>query len=219
METMQWTPGGSDQDIEDRCDESGGSGRFGGFGGVHLGIGGMLLVGILSLIFHQKLFSIFSGSGPFYCPEDQKVYMDLGFFQGLENRFGAPGKFAQAYVIAHELAPCSAPARDRIKGPPPSGTGPTLSQSAFRAAQATSRLLRRCVGKLYRATEHYRSDCTLRRASNAAAAVGDDRLQRMTRGRDRPESFTHGSSAQHTAWFKRGLQSGRVSGYDTFATP
>ena len=297
---MQWTPGGSDQDIEDRRDDSGGGGGggFGGFRGVHLGIGGTLIVGILSLIFHQNLFSIFSGSGPspssppsasqpyedsrartqqdaqekpeyefikfvlndvqtnwdkilpestrvpyhhaklvlyrdeypsacgeaqtavgpFYCPEDQKVYLDLGFFQELENRFGAPGKFAQAYVIAHEIGHHV----QRLLGI--ESKVRRLQEQDPRARNQLSvrlELQADCFAGVWGNSTEQRKivdETDVAQGLNAAAAVGDDRLQRMARGRVSPENFTHGSSAQRTEWFKRGLQSGQVSSCDTFAT-
>src|SRR5260370_43356 len=196
--TMQWTPGGADQDIEDRRDDSGGGGQFGGFGGVPLGIGGALIVGILSLIFHQNLFTIFSGSGPAPAsrPSAAQPYED-GRQRTRQDAEEKPEyefiKFVLNDVQAnwYNTLPQSAGVARR---PPEAGVW----------GHATEQ--RNIVG----ATD-------VAQGLNAAAAVGDDRLQRMAQGRVSPESFTHGSSAQRTAWFKRGLQSGNVSACDTFA--
>ena len=159
-----------------------------------------------------------SAVGPFYCPEDQKVYLDLGFFQELEKRFGAPGKFAQAYVIAHEIGhhvQRLLGIESKVRGLQQRNPGARNQLSVKLELQAD------CFAGIWGYSTEQRNivdENDVAQALNAAAAIGDDRLQKMARGRVSPESFTHGSSAQRTEWFKRGLQSGQVSDCNTFAS-
>lgn len=289
---MRWTPGGVSQDVEDRRDDSGGGGfgfggGGGGFGGLHLGIGGTLVLLVLSFVFKTDLFSLFSGggpvatravrttdpsrtageqkevefvsfvlddvqrtwekllpqqgvsyrhaklvlfrdairsacgvaesaTGPFYCPGDEKVYIDLGFYDELKQRFGAPGEFAQAYVLAHEighhvqkLLGIEGKVR-RLQQRDPSARNPLsvrleLQADCFAGVWGNSTGQRNLIDQ---------GDIVA--GLRAAAAVGDDRLQRMATGRVSPESFTHGSSAQRMRWFQQGLNSGRLSVCNTF---
>lgn len=287
---MRWTPGGVSEDVEDRRDDSGGGGfgfgGGGGFGGIHLGIGGTLVLLVLSFLFKTNLFSLFSGApapthsartadpsrsageqkqvefvsfvlddvqrtwekllpqsgvsyrhaklvlfrdsirsacgvaesatGPFYCPGDEKVYIDLGFYDELKERFGAPGEFAQAYVLAHEighhvqkLLGIEGKVR-RLQQRDPSEQNPLsvrleLQADCFAGVWGNSTEQRNIVDQ---------SDIAA--GLKAAAAVGDDRLQRMATGHVSPESFTHGSSAQRMHWFQQGLNSGQVSACNTF---
>jgi predicted metalloprotease len=286
---MRWTPGGSTDDIEDRRDDDGGGGGFGfgGFGGMHLGIGGTLVLLVLSLIFGRNFFTLFSGggatptervadrparsasgdrqkefvtfvlnnvqstwdrllpaqtgspyrhaklvlfrdytdsgcgtaqsaTGPFYCPVDEKVYLDLGFFDELSEKFGAPGEFAQAYVIAHEIGHhvqkilgIEGKVR-RLQQREPEERNPLsvrleLQADCFAGVWGKSAEQQNVVDM---------SDIPA--GLRAAAAVGDDRLQRMASGHVSPESFTHGSSAQRTQWFRTGLDQGTASACDTF---
>jgi len=284
---MQWTTGGDRSDIEDRRGEGGGGSNFGGFNGMHLGIGGTLVLIVLSLGFRTNLFSVFGGgtpapsasvrplsdagpaensevefvtfvlndvqrtwekllpqagtayrhtklvlfrdltqsgcgtaqtaTGPFYCPEDEKVYIDLGFFQELRDRFGAPGQFAQAYVLGHEighhvqkLLGIEKNVR-RLSRDDPAQANPLSVRVELQAD---------CFAGVWgHATEQRKiiDDADVAAGLRAAASVGDDRLQRMATGHVSPESFTHGSSAQRTEWFGRGLKSGDISTCDTFA--
>jgi predicted metalloprotease len=289
---MRWTPGGTSGDIEDRRSDSGGGFGGGGFGGMHIGIGGAIVLGILSLVFRQNLFqmlpagegsydngapvaarqpdasrdqrentevqfvsfvlddvqknwdrvlpaqenvpyrhvklvlfrdSIRSGcgsasaaTGPFYCPEDQKVYLDLAFFDELRQRFGAPGEFAQAYVIAHEIGHHVQKLLGiegkvhRLQQREPSEANPLSVRLELQAD---------CLGGVWANSTEQRNivdQSDVQSAMQAAAAVGDDRLQRMGQGYVNPESFTHGSSAQRVQWFKRGLNSGQISACNTF---
>ncbi len=288
---MEWTPGGVSGDIEDRRDDSGGGGNFGGFGFGHLGIGGFLLVGLLSLIFGRNFFTLFSGGsvaptsqvrqptapdrsrdtaeqpevefisfvlddvqktwtavlpqaenvpyrhaklvlfrnaypsgcglakdaiGPFYCPEDEKVYLDLGFFDELKNRFGASGQFAQAYVVAHELGHHV----QKILGIEPKVRA-LQQRNPGEVNQLSVRLELQadCFAGIWaHSTQERRliNSSDVQSALGAAAAVGDDRLQKMATGRVSPESFTHGSSAQRDHWFQAGLSTGRLSSCNTF---
>jgi predicted metalloprotease len=290
---MEWTPGGVSNDIEDRRDESmgGGFGGFGGFGFGHLGIGGILFLGLLSLIFGRNFFALLGGGGvdtgtqavrhapdrqrdasegtevqfvsfvlddvqhnwdsilpqaenrpyrhakmvlfrdatrsgcglareaigPFYCPEDEKVYLDLGFFDELKNRFGAPGEFAQAYVIAHEIGHHV----QKILGIEPKVRAlQEQNPGAQNALSVRLELQADCFAGIWANSTQQRriTDASdVKSALNAAAAVGDDRLQKMATGRVSPESFTHGTSAQRDQWFERGLQSGRLSSCNTFS--
>jgi predicted metalloprotease len=284
---MRWTPGGESEDIEDRRDSGGGGGGIGGsgIGGIHLGLGGTVIVLILSVIFKTNLFTLFSGgpvgtpaaattnpakdaadapevkfvsfvlddaqktwtallptygaqyrhaklvlfrnstptacggaqsaTGPFYCPGDEKVYIDLAFFEELKTRFGAPGEFAQAYVIAHELGHhvqkilgIEDKARRLQEGgnANPISVKMELQADCFAGIWANSTEQRNII-------DQSDIDAGLR----AAAAVGDDRLQKMATGHVSPETFTHGSSAQRMEWFKRGLSSGKIPSCDTFA--
>jgi predicted metalloprotease len=283
---MQWTPGGTSGDIEDRRDSSGGGGGgFGGFGGIHLGLGGTLVVLVLSFIFRQNLFTIFSpepqttsapdrgrdaaeqpqvqfvsfvlddvqhtweqvlpkanrtyrhaklvlfrdaidsacgmaqsATGPFYCPNDEKVYLDLGFFDELKNRFGAPGEFAEAYVIAHEIGHHV----QKLLGIEPRVQA--LEQENPQERNALSvrlELQADCLAGVWGNSTERRNiidQSDVAAGLRAAAAIGDDRLQRASKGRVSPETFTHGSSAQRVEWFRRGLESGQVSGCDTFGS-
>ena len=288
---MKWTPGGTSEDIDDRRDDSGGGSGLGGggFGGIHLGFGGVVIVGILSLIFHQDFFQFFSGGsaparvvhqtpdtardqsenpeiafisfvlddvqknwdrtlpeqenvpyhharlvlfrdsypsacamaqtamGPFYCPGDEKVYLDLDFFSELKDKFGAPGEFAQAYVIGHEIGHHVQkllgiePKVQQLRQQNP-GQANRLSVSLELQAD--------CFAGIWgNSTERReiidRGDVAA--GLRAAAAVGDDRLQRAARGMVNPESFTHGTSAQRVQWFQRGLDSGKISACNMFA--
>ncbi|HEY0940792.1 MAG TPA: neutral zinc metallopeptidase [Steroidobacter sp.] len=157
--------------------------------------------------------------GPFYCPGDRKVYIDLSFYQELQDRFGAPGDFAQAYVIAHEIghhvqtltgiSERNMAARQRA------------SQAQANALSVRQELQADCFAGIW-AHNADRSRQLLEQGDieeglNAAAAIGDDRLQKQGQGYVAPESFTHGSSAQRVRWFKRGFESGSVRDCDTFA--
>jgi uncharacterized protein len=285
---MRWTPGGESQDIEDRRDEGGGGGGF-QFGGMHIGIGGALILLVLSWVFHTNLFALLGGggagpattvsrpdpsrdaaerplvqfvsfalddtqktwtqllpeqthtqyhhaklvlfrdytqsgcggaqsaTGPFYCPEDEKVYIDLGFFDELNRRFGAPGQFAEAYVLAHELGHHVQKLLG-IEGK----VQRSMRQSDERGANALSvklELQADCLAGVWAHSTQQRGlleKGDVESALGAASAVGDDRLQKMARGRVSPETFTHGSSQQRMQWFSEGLNQGTVGGCNTF---
>ncbi len=157
-----------------------------------------------------------SAIGPFYCPPDRRVYIDLGFYDELKRRFGAPGDFAQAYVIAHEighhvqnLLGIDRQVRRQQQGNP----GAANELSVRMELQAD------CFAGIWghsTAQRNILEQGDVEEGLNAAAAIGDDRLQRESGGRVSPESFTHGSSAQRVEWFRRGLSEGRVEGCDTF---
>jgi len=158
--------------------------------------------------------------GPFYCPGDHKVYIDLSFYQELQNRFGAPGDFAQAYVVAHEIghhvqtllgiSERNMAARQQA------------SEAEANALSVRQELQADCFAGIW-AHNADRSRQLLEQGDieeglNAAAAIGDDRLQKQARGYVAPESFTHGSSEQRVRWFKRGFETGSVQACDTFGT-
>ena len=284
---MRWTPGGESSNIEDRRGQGGGFIPGGGRG---MGIGGAVILLVLSLIFGRDfvtggtstgaatdstapavangevasspseerlvqfvsfvlddvqktwrsilaerhvqyedaklvLFRDMTQSGcgtaqstmgPFYCPLDQKVYVDLGFYDELQRRFGAPGDFAQAYVLAHELGHhvqhllgIDAQSRRLQRANPGSEN----------AVSVRLELQADCFAGIWgHSTEQRRllEQGDIEEGLNAAAAVGDDRLQRASTGRVNSESFTHGSAAQRSAWFKRGLTTGQIEACDTF---
>jgi predicted metalloprotease len=282
---MRWTPGGTSGDIEDRRGEGGGGGGF-GFGGMHIGIGGMLILLILSVVFHRNFFTLLSGgggtsssvsqpdhardaqeeptvkfvsfvlddtqktwtevlgqqgiayrhaklvlfrdattsgcgaarsaTGPFYCPVDEKVYIDLGFYDELKRRFGAPGDFAEAYVLAHEIGHHV----QKLTGVEQRVMSLERSQPSERNALSVKMELQAdCLAGVWAHSTGERNlleKGDAESAINAAAAVGDDRLQKMATGHVSPESFTHGSSAQRTEWFKRGMDQGSVAACNTF---
>lgn len=160
-----------------------------------------------------------SAMGPFYCPGDQKVYIDLSFYDTLRQQLGAPGDFAQAYVIAHEvghhvqnlmgITDKMAQARTR------------MSEREYNGYSVRLELQADCFAGIW---AHHNDKSTqilepgdIEEALNAAAAIGDDALQRQSQGTVVPDSFTHGSSAQRQRWFTTGLKSGQVKSCDTFS--
>ena len=159
-----------------------------------------------------------SATGPFYCPPDQKVYIDLSFFRDLRSRFHAPGDFAQAYVIAHEvghhvqtLLGVSGKVREAQR---------RLSSKESNELSVRLELQADCFAGIWA----YHADRSrqlleagdVEEALTAANAIGDDRLQRQSQGRVVPDSFTHGTSAQRVRWFKRGLSEGQLAACNTF---
>ena len=162
-----------------------------------------------------------AASGPFYCPVDGKVYLDLTFFQELQQRFGADGDFARAYVIAHEVGhhvqnltgTTGKMEAARRRGVPTEGA---TGLSVRLELQAD------CYAGVWANDAQQRLNWLdpgdLEKALNAANAIGDDRLQRQAQGRVVPDSFTHGSSAQRVKWFRTGFDSGKVESCNTFAT-
>jgi len=300
---MRWTPGGQSPDIEDRRSQGrgnlgfGGPGGFGGpflgggFGGRRMGIGGLLLLLLLTFLYrhffepgpvtpgryatpsgaasrdigsgspdaenrevqfvsfvlddaqknwerllaptgvayrHAKLVlfrdyttsgcgAAQSATGPFYCPADEKVYLDLGFFDELANRMGARGEFAQAYVIAHELGHHVQkllgiePKVQRLRQANPAQSNPLSVRLELQAD---------CLAGVWGHSTEQRNlidQSDIAAGLDAVAAVGDDRIQKMARGYVSPESFTHGSSAERSEWFRRGLDSGDIRTCDTFS--
>lgn len=158
--------------------------------------------------------------GPFYCPADHRVYIDLAFYDELRRDFGAPGDFAQAYVIAHEVG-------HHVQNL--LGISEQVAMSRRRASrEEANRLSVRlelqadCFAGVWAHRAHKARDIIeagdVEEALNATSAIGDDRLQRRARGQVTPDSFTHGSSAQRVRWFKRGLATGEPSACDTFST-
>ena len=156
--------------------------------------------------------------GPFYCPTDERVYLDLGFYRELASRFGAPGQFAQAYVVAHEVGHHL----QKLLG----------IESKVRAAQERDPARRNALSVRLElqadcfagawgrsaSARHLLEPGDIDQGLAAAAAVGDDRIQKAATGRVSPESFTHGSAAQRSSWFRRGYEGGRLADCDTFST-
>jgi predicted metalloprotease len=283
---MRWTRGGRSSNIEDlRGQGMGGGGfgggGFGGRGGMRLGLGGTVILFLLSMFFGRDFFSLVgvdpaaptatsgggdarslareepevefvsfvlddaqltwsrilpeyqeaklvlfrdavqsacgfaqAASGPFYCPGDQKVYLDLSFFEELRSRFGAAGDFAKAYVIAHEIGHhvqhvLGIEQKVRHLQRQNSSQGNALSVRLELQADCLAGVWGHSTAK-----RDILETGDVEAGLNAAAAIGDDRL---TRGRVSPESFTHGTSAQRVSWFRRGLESGQTRNCDTFA--
>ncbi|HTP49815.1 MAG TPA: neutral zinc metallopeptidase [Anaeromyxobacteraceae bacterium] len=291
---MRWKPGGVSEDVEDRRDEGSDgppSGR-----GIRVGVGGAVVLLVLSLVLKTDLFSLLgagttpgpaspvsgggvasraapspapagedervqfvsfvlddlqatwgsefaragkkyphaklvlfrdetrsacggaeAASGPFYCPADGKVYVDLGFYDELRDRFGAPGEFAEAYVLAHEIGhhvQTLLGIESRVRRLQEEGPSRRNALSVKLELQAD------CLAGIWAHSTERRQ--LLERGDvesglGAAAAVGDDRLERQATGRVHPETWTHGSSAERVAWFRRGLESGDMASCDTFA--
>ena len=157
--------------------------------------------------------------GPFYCPGDEKVYIDLSFYHDLRSRFQAPGDFAQAYVIAHEVGHHVqkllgiSEKMDALRR--------RASEAEYNRASVRLELQADCFAGVWahdaQKTRGILEPGDLEEGLTAAAAIGDDRLQRQSRGVVVPESFTHGSSAQRVRWFRTGFESGRLNACDTFA--
>ncbi len=157
--------------------------------------------------------------GPFYCPADQKVYIDLGFYETLKNQLGAPGDFAQAYVIAHEVGHhvqnlMGITAKmEQMRG--------RVSQAEYNALSVRLELQADCFSGVWanhaQAARQLLEQGDVEEAMNAASKIGDDALQRSGGGQVVPDSFTHGTSAQRQRWFNQGLNHGSVKGCDTFA--
>ena len=161
-----------------------------------------------------------AAAGPFYCPLDQQVYIDLSFYRDLKERFGAPGDAAQAYVIAHEvghhvqtllgISEQVLNQRQRAR-----------SEEVANELSVRQELQADCFAGVWAKQAHSERQILeagdVEEAMGAASAVGDDRIQKSTRGYVTPDSFTHGSSAQRVQWFRRGFDSGQVSSCDTFA--
>lgn len=156
--------------------------------------------------------------GPFYCPRDQKVYIDLSFYQDLKDRFKAPGDFAQAYVVAHEIG-------HHVQNL--TGIAGKVQELRSRVDQAQGNRLSvmmelqaDCLAGVWAhhadRSRQILEEGDIEEALGAASAIGDDRLQRQSRGYVTPDSFTHGTSAQRVHWFRRGIQTGDISVCDTF---
>jgi uncharacterized protein len=156
--------------------------------------------------------------GPFYCPVDRKVYLDLSFFRDLDERFGAPGDFAQAYVIAHEVGhhvQTMTGVSERV-----SAMRGRVGEADANALSVRQELQADCfagVWGFYAAKRSLLEPGDTEEGLRAASAIGDDRLQQRAQGYVVPESFTHGSSAQRVEWFRRGLESGKPEACDTFS--
>ena len=158
--------------------------------------------------------------GPFYCPRDQKVYVDLSFYSDLRNRFGAPGDFAQAYVLAHEVGhhvQTLLGISEKVMS-----LRNRMSKAEGNRLSVMQELQADCFAGLW-ANHAHRARQILEKgdveeALGAASAIGDDRLQRQGRGYVTPDSFTHGTSAQRVRWFRRGLESGDINQCNTFST-
>ena len=157
--------------------------------------------------------------GPFYCPADQQVYIDLQFYRELRERFQAPGDFAQAYVIAHEVG-------HHVQTLLGISERVTAAQQGGSRAQANALSVRMelqadCYAGIWahhaQRARNVVEPGDIEEALGAASAIGDDRLQRASRGRVVPESFTHGSSEQRMTWFRRGYDSGQMEACDTFS--
>ena len=157
--------------------------------------------------------------GPFYCPNDQKVYIDLDFYDTLSRRLGAPGQFAQAYVVAHEVGHHVQNVMgvmqrvDAMRSRAGEAQGNALSVRVELQADCFAGVWAR---RSQQAQGWRLEPGDIEQALNAAAQIGDDNLQKQSRGRVVPESFTHGTSAQRVSWFKRGVESGSVDACNTF---
>ncbi len=158
-----------------------------------------------------------AAAGPFYCPADRKVYIDLSFYDVLRDRLGAPGEFAQAYVVAHEVGHHiqklmgTSEKLDRARG--------RVSEAQYNALSVRLELQADCYAGIWASKVRQQfelSQADIDSALNAASQIGDDTLQRKARGTVVPESFTHGTSAQRVRWFKQGMQSGDLRNCDTF---
>ena len=282
---MRWRPGGVSSDLEDRRGQG-----FGGGPGIRIGLGGAVVLLVLSLVTGQNFFAILgqgdgtvnegdgqpapyqstpeenqlvqfvsfvlddvqdtwakllpaagrdyrraklvlftdsvssacgnaaSAMGPFYCPLDEKVYVDLGFYNELKRRFGAPGDFAQAYVIAHEIGhhvQHQLGISERVRSAQEARPDQANALSVRLELQAD------CLAGVWGHSTEQRNILEagdVEEALGAAAAIGDDRIQRGAGAGVNRETWTHGSSRQRVAWFRQGLESGRLEACDTYKT-
>ena len=160
-----------------------------------------------------------SAMGPFYCPNDEQLYIDLSFYRDLKTRFKAPGDFAQAYVIAHEVGHHVQNQLGIMKQM--EAMRGRVSKGEYNQASVRLELQADCFAGVWArraAAANLLEAGDLEEGLNAASAIGDDRLQQQTQGHVVPESFTHGSSAQRVRWFRKGMETGRMQDCDTFST-